>query len=261
MKRYLLAALTLVLLSLPAAAADYQKAFKTFRNRLDSSVFSGADLSAQNQLILQASDKYVALPASGRFERASVALTGWHMVLAPDAPANLMLSIRWKTGGELWLMKDSGYAKIDEWADARLPFTPDPPNTDRFFGYVGGQLMRGGSATGNMTAFNGRLGKTFLRGRCDAAALYGYSKLGDSGLSAYGLTGRVLFPLTDKLGWNLGGSFTRSAPSVGEAVNSVAALGGVNFYLPGGSFDVTASVGNKRMYSLLLGYTLYLTRK
>ncbi len=262
MRKYYLCLLAALALALPAAAADYPQALKNLKPRLDSSVFSGASVSAQNQLILTATDKYKAMTSSLRYQQAYTALLSWHSVLSPGAPANLLLSIKWKNGGELWLLKDSGPAKIDEWADTRLPFTPSQPNTDRFFGYLGGQLMKGGSSVGsNMTAFNGRLGKTFLRGRCDAAAIYGYSKLGDAGLSSYGLTGRVLFPLTDKMGWNLGGSFTRSAPSTGDAVNSIAALGGLNFYLPGGSFDVTASVGNNSMYSLLFGYTLFLTRK
>jgi len=54
---------------------------------------------------------------------------------------------------------------------------------------------------------------------------------------------------------------TRSAPSPGDAVTSLGVLGGINFFLPGGSFDVTALIGNHSTYSLLIGYTLYLTRK
>lgn len=261
MKRYLFALLAILSLSLPAAA-DYRQALENLKPRLDPSVFSGAGLSAQNQLILTAADKYAAMPVADRNRQASWALGEWQRTLGPAAPANLMLSISWRNSGELWLLKPTGPVKIDEWTDTRLPFTPDQPNTDRFFGYVGGQLMKGNNTTGNMTAINGRLGKTFMRGRCDAAVLYGYAKMGeDYSSSSYGLTGRALFPLNERMGWNLGGSYARSAPSSGDASNNMAILGGVNLYLPGGSFDITASIGNNSMYSLLIGYTLYLTRK
>ncbi|MBI4351184.1 MAG: hypothetical protein HY550_07075 [Elusimicrobia bacterium] len=262
MKKYLLAVSALIFFSPPAAAADYRQALEGLNQRLDASLFSGAALSAQNQLILEATDKYAALPASERGRRASAALAEWRKALSPRPPANLLLSIRWKDGGELWLLNTAGPVKIDEWADTRLPFAPDQPRADRFFGYVGGQYMNGTEETGNTTGFNGRLGKTFMSGRYDAAILYGYAKTGEAaGSSNYGLTGRALFPLNERMGWNLGGSYIRSVPSSGDAVNNMAALGGVNFYLPGGSLDLTVSLGNNSMYSFMAGYTLYLTRK
>ena len=262
MKKHLLAVLAVMALSLPAAAADRRQALETIRPLLDTAAFSGADLSAQDQLVLKAADKYSSMPASARAARTSGALLEWKNALGSDAPAALMLSVRFNGGGELWLLKPSGPAKIDEWSDTRLPFTPEQPNTDRFFGYIGGQYMRGGGSAGNTTGFNGRLGKTFMNGRYDAALLYGYLKLGsDYSSSSYGLTGRALFPWTDHVGWNVGGSLTRSAPSPGDAVTSLGVLGGINFFLPGGSFDVTALIGNHSTYSLLIGYTLYLTRK
>jgi len=262
MKKSLLILLELISFSLPAAAADYRQAFERFKPRLDTEIFSGAALSAQNQLILEATDKYAAMLPAERGLQASWVLAEWNKALSPRAPANLLLSTKWKDGGELWLMKTAGPARIDEWADTRLPFTPDQPKADRFFGYVGGQYMNGTGETGDLTGFNGRLGKTFMSGRYDAAVLYGYTKMGEAaGSSTYGLTGRALFPLNERMGWNLGGSYTRSAPSSGDAVNNMSALGGVNFYLPGGSFDITASLGNNSMYSLMVGYTLYMTRK
>lgn len=262
MKKNLLALSALISFSLPAAAADYRQALERFKTRLDAEIFSGAALSAQNQLILEATDKYAAMTAEERGLQASWVLVEWSKALSPRAPENLLLSIKWKDGGELWQMKAAKPARIDEWSDTRLPFTPDQPKADRFFGYLGGQYMNGTAETGNMTGFNGRLGKTFMSGRYDAAVLYGYTKVGEnSGSSSYGLTGRALFPLNERMGWNLGGSFTRSAPSGGDAVNSTSVLGGVNLYLPGGSFDITASLGNNSMYSLMIGYTLYLTRK
>lgn len=260
MKKLLLALLALPPLSLPAAAADYQQALKHLRTRLDAAVFSGADLSGQNQLRLKATEKYAALPPAGRYTQAFGALVDWRTALRPDAPANLMLSIKWKDGGELWMMKNGAPEKIDYWSDAQLPFAPGQPGRRRFFGYVGGQVMRG-SDMDTTSAFNGRLGTTLFNNRCDAAVLYGRSKMGDFSIASYGLTGRALFPLSDHVGWNLGASFTRSAPSEGDAANSFAALGGLNFYLPGGSFDITASLGNNSMASLMVGYTLYLTRR
>lgn len=262
MKKNLLALLALISFSLPAAAADYRRAFERFKPRLDTEIFSGAALSAQNQLILEATDKYAAMTAEERGLQASWVLVEWSKALPRGSSANLLLSTKWKDGGELWQMKAARPARIDEWSDTRLPFTPDQPKADRFFGYVGGQYMNGTAETGNTTGFNGRLGKTFMSGRYDAAVLYGYTKMGeDYSSSSYGLTGRALFPLNERMGWNLGGSYTRSVPSSGDAANNMAALGGVNFYLPGGSFDITASLGNNSMYSLLIGYTLYMTRK
>lgn len=260
MKIILASMFTLLLFSQPAAAADYQQALKNIKARLDPSLFSGAALSAQNLLMLRATDKYAGLPDSGRSAQASGALIDWRKELRPDIPSNLMLSVKWKDGGELWLMKYAGPARIDSWSDGRLSFSPGEPGKNRFFGYLGGQIMRGGDMD-TVSAFNGRLGTTLFGNRCDAAVIYGHSKAGSFGVSSYGLTGRALFPLTGHVGWNLGGSFTRSAPSEGGAENSLAALGGINFYLPGGSFDITASAGNHSMYSLLVGYTLYLTRK
>lgn len=259
MKKHLFTLLATLSLALPAAAADYNQALKSLKPQLDSSVFSGAVLSPQNQLMLTATDKYVAMPASGRSEQVSRALTQWQKALGPDAPANRILSIRWKDGGELWMLKTSGPARIDFWSDRRLSFTREQ-GKNRFFGYMGGQMMRGGDMD-TIMAFNGRLGTTLFKNRCDAAVLFSYAKMGDYNLSSYGLLGRALFPLSEHVGWNVGGSYVRNSPSEGDAVNSIAVLGGINFYLPGGSFDVTVSIGNNSMQSLMIGYTLYLTRK
>lgn len=263
MKRHLLSFWAVLLLALPASAADHRQALERLNSRLDRSLFSSASLSAQNQLTLKATDGYAAMPAGERRKLVSWLLTGWRRAIGADAPVNLILSIAYKGGGELWLLSARGAARIDEWSGTRLPFTPDQMNRDRFFGYAGFQFVPAkDDESSGTSAFNARLGKTFLNGRYDAAVFYGYADFGeDSDSTSYGFTGRALFPINKRLGWNLGASLTRNSPSTGDASTGISGVGGINFYLPGGSFDITASMGNKGMYSLMAGYTVHLTRK
>jgi len=263
MKRTLFLAFVLAAAACTAArAAEPKKALELLKPRLEKALFADAYLTAKSQLVLEATERLASLPAAVRSAELNFVVTGWVKVLGGDAPGNILVAVRWKNGGELWQQKAAGPVRIDEWSDARLPFVPEPPGTDRFFGYLGGQLLTGNEDTGTIKGFNGRLGKTFMGGRYDAAVLYSYAKIGDDfSSSSYGLTGRALFPWTRNMGWNVGGSITRSAPSSGDAVNSLGVLGGINYYLPGGSFDVTVALGNHSVSSLLIGYTVYLTRK
>ncbi|MDA8244236.1 MAG: hypothetical protein M0025_08975 [Elusimicrobia bacterium] len=255
--------LTLILLLGAALAARAQAApqdaLKAFSGGLDKSYFTGASLAGDGHPVVEATAAYEALPASGREEQAGKALATWR-----DASGGIsaLLSVRFGGGGELWLLKKDGPAKLDEWSDSRLPFSrSERRGSDRFFGYVGGQYLHGSGDIDSTTAFNGKLGKTLLGGRYDAALIFGRSKTGDVATTTYGLTGRALFPLGPRLGWNLGASLTRVTASSGDGVTNVAALGGVSLFLPGGSFDVTLAMGNHSVYSLMLGYTIYLSRK
>ena len=139
-----------------------------------------------------------------------------------------------------------------------MRFGPHSRRAGRWFGYLGGQLTRGGDLPAN--AWTGRIGTTLFKDRYDAAislSRNNFTEVDDSGVTTVGLVFRALYAYTPHAGFNLGAQVDRvSAPGYSHLSPSV--LAGINIYLPGGSFDITLTHGERGNRGLLLGYTVYI---
>lgn len=262
MKRKFLAAFFLALIPLSAEAQDYSQALEDFRPKLNPQAFSEARLSYQNQLVLEATDEFLARATSGQKGWVWEALLAWSSSLnAAGINDNSPLAeVVRPGGGSLWRLSEGKVRQLEEWSDDKLSLG-SAERRGRLFGFFGGQLSNGGTA--NATGLNARIGSTLFKNRYDLALTFGYNSADTtpkSTIVSYGLVGRALFPLTRRIGWNIGAQAVRSDPNLGNATNTVSALGGINFYLPKGSFDLTLTYGSRGSLGLLIGYTLYLTK-
>lgn len=263
MKKKALLGIFLMFWPCKAKAQVHEEALENFRSRYSSTVFSESRLSSKNHLILQATDVFLTAETSKQTDWVKEAFIQWRKSLqvagisrGPD-----FIVVVSQEGGTLWHWKKERVHKLDEWADDRLTFENPGGRRDRLFGSLGGQMSTGGRA--DSTGVNARLGSTLFRNRYDLALTFSHNSVDTSPkftTQSYGLIGRALFPWRRRVGWNIGGQMIRTVPSQGRAENTLSALGGINLYLPGGSFDVTLTVGNKGSYGFLIGYTVYLTR-
>jgi len=146
---------------------------------------------------------------------------------------------------------------VDAWADDRPPLQAQR-KTGQWFGFFGAQAQTGGST--KSSGFNARIGSTLWQGRYDLAATLSTQTTKDASTSSVGLVGRMLFRLNPDIGWNVGAQAQRSASSSGDTLDTISVVGGLNIYVPNGSFDVTLTLGNRGTYGLLFGYTIFLTR-
>lgn len=265
--RAVAAAWSLLALAAPVGASDHATALADFQKLLPPG-YSKARLSAQDQLILEASEDPAPNAAARRRQDLAQACGSWTRSLQAagvDESAPYLMELR-PSGGSLWRCAkgQGGKAEIrsvEEWSDDFLPFAASGRNRGRLFGFLGGQLATGGAI--DSMGFNARLGSTLMQDRYDAAVSLGYVSFDSDpafSITSLGLVLRELFPLSRHAGWNAGVQLLYNKPSIGDADTTVSALTGVNFYLPGGSFDVTLTAGTNSRYSLLLGYTFYLSQ-
>ena len=244
----------------------YTKVMKSFETSADHDAFSGARISPRKSLILDATKSFVAASAGIQAGFMSSAASSWRSAmeeggLKPESP---FITVVWPAGGQVWQMNNDEPVQLDQWSDSRLNYTRDSPARGKFFGFLGGQLVTGGPM--HSSGINGRVGSTFFRGRCDASLSVSYSSVLPKGaassqaITSIGLTGRMLFPLSAKMGWNAGLQLLHSSVSPGGTANTtLGALGGVNFYMPGNnSIDLTLQLGNHSTYGILAGYTFHL---
>lgn len=255
-------AMTLGLFALPAlgAADGYDRALEILRPKLATAAFSAARLSAPSHLTLQATRLFVSSGTARQRGWVGAALSDWREALrdAGIKDPEPLAAVLWKGGGGLWTLEAGKPVRIEDWSDDRPPLAGEQGRSGRLFGFLGGQMVRGADA--DATGFNARLGSTMLQDRYDLAASFGYAALESVTTRTYGLVGRALFPVAPGLGWNAGVQLSRFDPSRGDVTNTVSVLAGLNFFLPGGSFDVTLQVGSRSTYGVLAGYTFFLTR-
>lgn len=213
-------------------------------------VFTSSRVAPSGILLLKAATGYLYLKDAEKkaaVERAAVA-----------APSASIVSVEAAGEGELWSVVAGSAAALDSWSERGMRFGPRSRRAGRWFGYVGGQLTRGGDLPSN--AWTGRLGTTLLKDRYDAAISLtrnNFTEVEDSNVTTVGLTFRALYPYTAHAGFNIGVQLARVS-ATGYSHLSPSALTGINIYLPGGSFDITFTHGERGNRGLLLGYTVYI---
>jgi len=251
---------SLVLLTPRAHASGREQTLADLRKGLNPAAFSGARLSAQDQLILDATDLFIS---SGPKQKAwmTEALTRWQEGLKAEGAASrqVLAVTSWKDAGSLWTLRDGKAVILEQWSDDHPVYTGERNGTGRWFGFLGGQIVRGGDE--DVSGFNARLGSTLFQNHYDTALMFGYASVGSVSSKTFGVLGRALFPLNETTGWNVGAQVSRFIPSTGDAQSTLSLLAGLNFYLPGGSFDVTLQAGNNSTYALLVGYSFYISQK
>jgi len=260
-----LALLSVLLALLPEAGrAGVDEAFASFKGKFHSPAFAGASLSPRKDLILKSAVIY-NIDGPGRAKWVGEALAAWSKALEKEGVKRdpLLASVVWPIGGEIWKWKDGKAVRIEEWSDERLSYNPAAQKRGSYFGSLGLQSSSGGALAS--MGFNVRAGTMLLNDRYDTALTYSYFSMGEgkakTSFSTIGVVGRMLFPLSKNIGWNLGAQFLLTMPEVGDSVNAFAAVAGLNFYLPAGSVDLSGSVGKDKRYTLSFGYTFYLSAR
>ncbi len=215
-----------------------------------SALFTGASVNAAGVLRLEAAEPYLKQAEAAR--KAAVE----EQVLAH--PGASVVSVEFKGDGELWTISAGHASLADSWKRRELKFVRRAVRAGKWFGYAGGQLTRGGDLPSNMWV--GRIGTMLLDNRYDAAfsvSRNNFTELDGSGVTTIGLTFRSLHPFTEHTGYNYGAELSRTSYT-GYSHISPSVLGGINIYLPGGSFDVTVTCGERGNRGLLIGYTVYI---
>ncbi len=219
-------------------------------------VFTGCKMQ-DGVIHLNAGDKYLKQKKGERALELEPVLASAKSVLAKNT-----LSVDYTGGGELWSLDEKGRASaLDTWSDMNLNVNSKIQTRGRIFGYIGGQLMRGGDYPSK--GFTARLGTTLFQGRYDASVSYSHNSFDDidnSGSNSVGLAGRALFRYTKKIGLNIGGQINRVSYN-GYSDWSPGLMGGVNIYTPTGSVDVTLNYGEYGSKSLQLGYTVFISKR
>lgn len=213
-------------------------------------VFVSSGVISSGILRLKAAPGYFDLKAAEKKSAVERAVAA--------APSASVVSVELSSEGELWTVSGGRAEALDYWSDRGMRFGPRSRRSGRWFGYVGGQLTRGGDLPSN--ALTGRIGATLFKNRYDAAislSRSNFTELDDSAVTTAGLTFRALYPYTAHAGFNIGVQAARVS-ATGYNHLSPSVLGGVNIYLPGGSFDITLTHGERGNRGLMLGYTVYL---
>lgn len=214
--------------------------------------FSGARPGPGGLLRLEAAEPYLGLKGSER----KAAVEG----RTAAYPGTRLAVVEYRGNGELWTVAGGSATLADTWSRSQLRYTRHERTAGRWFGYAGGQFVRGGDSPSN--GWTGRLGTTLFKNRYDAALSISRSSLtdaDDSAMTTLGLTGRALYPYTRHAGLNLGLQLDRVSYT-GYSHISPSAVGGINIYLPGGSFDLSLNYGESGRVALLAGYTVYISK-
>jgi hypothetical protein len=250
----MIAALVLLATS-PALAAPRSTAQLTALERELPPSLTRARLTAESRLMLDATPELLDSLAFQQHKTIRTACEKWRRSSPPlPGEPDPELLVVWPGGGSWWRCTEDGGTRLAEWDDANVPFTRRPSG-GRIFAFGGGQFSFGNSSGWGITA---GAGTTLYRERADVA--FGQSLSGGSGSTTYtlGLSGRLRFPIDDRMGWNAGPQLQLSVGS-GSTTFTAAALGGLNLFVkPGGSIDVTASVATNGNFGLLTGYTFFL---
>jgi len=265
MKKLLLTFSILLAFVIPAFGKSKPKLdpLKDFKSSFHSTAFSDVNLAPDGELEFTATDAYINSSPLQQQAYVIDALHAWQAKPSPSEPAqkNQLITVTWKGGGDLWNLQSDKPVKVDQWSDNKLFYSQSNSETGRLFAFFGGQTIQGGGI--DITGFNARFGTTLYKNRYDLAATITYASINSTpsvNTNSFGVVGRALFPLSEHVGYNLGGQIVRTeAGGTNEITPGLVA--GLNFYAPTGSFDVTLSTIDAGRWSLLAGYTLFFDRE
>jgi hypothetical protein len=213
--------------------------------------FNGASLDS-GLLRLAAAEQYLSLKEDARKTAVEAQAKAY--------PGAALAVVEYQGNGELWTLSNGQATQADSWSRRQLRFTRHERKAGRWFGYIGGQFVRGGDLPSN--GWTGRIGTTLFHDRYDTALSVSHNsmtEIDDSGSTTIGVTARALYPYTKHAGFNLGLELDRTSYT-GYNHISPSAIGGINIYLPGGSFDVSLLYGEEGRTSLQAGYTVYISK-
>ncbi|MEF3280665.1 MAG: hypothetical protein K6357_06840 [Elusimicrobiota bacterium] len=252
---------SIFILPISLFSGSYDSALSDFKKTLDYKEFSSAEL--RNEILILHASSYAIINESGK-KNDAIKTAGflWLKTLNLNGieSKNTYIIVLLKDGGELWNITSSSVELMERWSDNKLFFDPVQTRSGRIFGFLGAQTTMGGDV--KSSGINARLGSTLFKDRFDFSIFFSHNSYDSAGMNSYGVSLRALFPLTRKYGANLGVQLSKvSYEEGGESTNVTSILGGVNYYLPAGSFDITLLIGNNSTYSLIAGYTFYLTKK
>lgn len=233
-----------------------------------SSWFSAPHLSSGGHLVVNATEEFLLAGRSAKKSALQELADSWRGLLAGQAPAAVMIEVRGEVLGALWLAgppDKSGKSRlslVDRWDDTSFPWLSEAAQRDRWFLFAGGQSVSGGDI-GSSTGFNLRLGTTLFHNRYDLAFLFNKTSTGPTPkvkANAYGVVGRALFRRSAHWGYNVGGQVTMISGSGSNEDKQLSAVAGVNMYEGRGSWDLSLTMGDEGSRTLVLGYSLFLTR-
>lgn len=229
--------------------------------------FANPRLGPSKQLRVDATDDYLETRGVDKKRALEELAAAWRSRGTAGAEP-FMLEVRWPYGGWIWEARrdaKSGREKltmVDRWEDAGFPWIYEAATQDKWFLFLGGQSVSGGSI-GSSSGFNARFGTTLLRGKYDVAVTFNRTSTGPTPkieLNAFGLMGRALFRKSDEWGYNIGGQIVAISGENLETENQVSALFGLNLYQGNGTWDLTLNLGDEGSRTLILGYSIFLSR-
>jgi hypothetical protein len=239
-------------------AAPTAPATNSFSQNFHSAAFSDVHVSASQELELHANETYLKAGSQQRKIWVTEAVTGWQA--SQNQKTDQMATVVWNGGGELWTVQGNNVSQVTEWSENRLFIPETTPPSGRLFAFFGGQVTTGGPA--DISGFNARVGSTLLQNRYDVALSFSAASVNTTpsvNTNSIGIVGRALFPLSEHVGYNLGGQLVMTQID-GNSQSTPGAVAGLNFFMPNGSFDVTLSAIDAGRWSLLAGYTLFFER-
>lgn len=228
--------------------------------------FQGPTVGGAGQLRVTATEIFLEANTTGKKQALEELAASWRNVSAADP---LLLEVRWRYGGWVWRGKrdaKTGREKVtlvDRWDDGSFPWVQESSVWGRWFLFMGGQSVSGGGI-GSSSGFNLRLGTTLFRDKYDVAFTFNRTSTGPSPkieLTAIGALGRALFRVPDtNWGYNIGGSVTTISGERFKTENELSLLGGLNYYQPTGTWDLSLNLGDEGTRTLILGYSIFLNR-
>jgi hypothetical protein len=232
-----------------------------------SSHFHGPTVGGAGQLRVTATEVFLEARPADKHKALEELAASWRAAGAADP---LLIEVRWRYGGWLWRGKNGGkggretVALVDRWDDGSFPWVQNSA-FGKWFLFLGGQSVSGGGL-GSSSGFSLRIGSTLFRDKYDVAFTFNRTSTAnkpnpDIELTALGVLGRALFRVPGKnWGYNLGGSVTRISGENFDTENELSLLAGLNYYQRAGTWDLSLNLGDEGSRTLVLGYSIFLTR-
>lgn len=251
------AALAILAMSPLLAYAAGEKSFASLKNleRELPPTLAHPRLTPESRLRLDATAALENLSSVEQLQAIRTACEKWRAVALPRrGEPDPELLVVWPGGGTWWRCSEGGGSRLAEWDDLMAPYARQPQHGQVFL-FGGGQFSFGSSSGWGLTV---GAGTTLFQERANVALGQSFSGGGGSASYTLGASGRLRFPIDERLGWNVGPQLQVAIAS-SSTTFTAAALGGINYLVStGGSLDVTASVATNGSFGLLTGFTFFL---